>query len=218
MGTLNNGVDWWNSASSQPYHNDLIIAANNSRQSAIATGHPENALTPQEIAQQIGIESGFKSDAVNSTSGATGIAQILPSTAAQPGYGISAVNPNDPHAAIQFAGAYDGAVGVTGYSHGGYSVNDLSPANGATKGAQSGNGDFLSEDQKKQITDNQGSDYTVKGKDVTAIKPSGLSGIVAASEEVFTRLVVVGVGLLLIFGGVIMFRPVQSAIKTVKPL
>lgn len=65
-------------------------------------GVPSNLL-----AAQIGVESGYNPSAFNVSSGATGIAQILPSTAANPGYGLASVNPNDPNASIGFAAAYD---------------------------------------------------------------------------------------------------------------
>lgn len=51
-------------------------------------------------------ESGFNPLAYNATSGATGIAQILPSTAANPGYGIPPVDPTDPNASLAFAAQY----------------------------------------------------------------------------------------------------------------
>ena len=52
-------------------------------------------------------ESGNDPNAVNPTSGALGLGQILPSTAANPGYGISPLtNPFDPTANANFALAY----------------------------------------------------------------------------------------------------------------
>ena len=51
-------------------------------------------------------ESGFNPGAYNSSSGATGIAQILPSTAANPGFGLSPVDPTNPTDALQFAAQY----------------------------------------------------------------------------------------------------------------
>lgn len=58
---------------------------------------------------QVSAESGWNPSAVSSA-GAQGIAQILPSTAANPGYGISPVNPNDPFASLNFLGQYDAAM------------------------------------------------------------------------------------------------------------
>lgn len=54
----------------------------------------------------IGQESGFNPSAYNQSSGATGIAQILPSTAANPGYGLQSVDPTDPNASLSFAAQY----------------------------------------------------------------------------------------------------------------
>ena len=236
MATLNNTRDWYNDPASQPYHTDLDIAAANSQQAAIASGHPENALSAQQIAQQIGIESGYDTSAV-SKKGATGIAQIMPSTAKDPGYGIGTVDPNDPHAAIQWAGTYDGTLGVKRYSNGGYDVSYLSTpsgtklANGSTiKASDVSDSDMgivtNSDGTVTHITDDSvstgdGSSLGTFGKalaDATGSKGgTGLTGLVAGGEEIFTRIVVVGIGLLLIFGGLIMFKPVQNAVATVKP-
>ncbi len=59
---------------------------------------------------QINQESGYNPNAVNPTSGATGIAQFLPSTAANAGFGIAPFNPSDPTASINAAAAYDAAL------------------------------------------------------------------------------------------------------------
>ena len=55
-------------------------------------------------------ESGWNSDAVNSQSGATGIMQFLPSTAANPGFGVQPFNPNDPYASMSAAAQYISAL------------------------------------------------------------------------------------------------------------
>lgn len=55
-------------------------------------------------------ESGWNSDAVNSQSGATGIMQFLPSTAANPGYGVQPFNPSDPYASMSAAAQYISAL------------------------------------------------------------------------------------------------------------
>lgn len=84
--------------SSSPYYAQAVQAAQ-------TWGVP-----PGLFVQQIGAESGFNPNAVNSSSGATGIAQFLPSTAAQPGYGISSFDPTDPSASLNAAAAYDAAL------------------------------------------------------------------------------------------------------------
>lgn len=72
-------------------------------------------VPPDLFLQQINQESGFDPYAVNPRSGATGIAQIKPSTAANPGYGIAPVDPNDPLASLDFAAHYDSVLyGQTG--------------------------------------------------------------------------------------------------------
>lgn len=60
--------------------------------------------------QQIQAESGWNPNIACNGSGACGIAQILGSTAANPGYGIAPVDPSDPAASLQFAAQYDAAL------------------------------------------------------------------------------------------------------------
>jgi hypothetical protein len=43
---------------------------------------------------------------VNPASGASGVAQILPSSAADPGYGITPVDPTDPTSSFEFMGQF----------------------------------------------------------------------------------------------------------------
>jgi hypothetical protein len=88
---------------------------------------------------QIQAESGFNPSAINTRSGATGIAQALPATAADPGYGIAPFDPTDPVASLAFAAQYDAALyaangdswtaALTAYSGG------LTPANPGDYGA-----------------------------------------------------------------------------------
>ena len=51
-------------------------------------------------------ESNWNPNDYNVSSGATGIAQILPSTAANPGDNLPHPNPNDPISSLDFAAAY----------------------------------------------------------------------------------------------------------------
>lgn len=226
-GAIGSGYDWLSDPRSAPYLHDLTIGAQNSAIAAERSGHPENALTVQELANQIGGESSFDPDAINpkAVNGehATGIAGILPSTAAQPGYGLSSVDLTDPHAAIQFAGAYDGAVGIKEYSGGGYSKADLSSNNGsAVSAVDAANADAA---RAYALKNPDATSIVVKDGKVTGASietgllsnssgmQQGLQGIVAAGGEIFTRVVVAGVGLLLIGGGLLMFRPVQNAVQ-----
>lgn len=220
-GAIGSGYDWLSDPRSAPYRQDLAIGAQNSAIAAEKSGHPENALSIQELANQIGGESSFDPNAVNpkAVNGehAAGIAGILPSTAKQPGYGLAAVDLTDPHAAIQFAGAYDGAVGIDGYSGGGYKKSDLASSNGSTVPYEQ-----LTDDQKKAYnaytTDpNSVIGGLLKSGDQTVTKDTipanGPVGIVAVLGEYFTRSVVAVLGLLLIGGGLLMFRPVQNAVQ-----
>ncbi len=67
-------------------------------------------VPPAVLGWQIQHESGGNPNAYNPSSGATGIAQFLPSTAAQPGYGIAPFDPTDPVASINAAAQYDAAL------------------------------------------------------------------------------------------------------------
>ena len=118
---------WLNDPRAAPY-SDLINA------NAATAG-----LTPTQFANQLGIESGFNplinGPVLPSGEQAQGIAQILPSTAANPGYGMQPLPPGgayDPAQAIPWAAQYTaarggGAAGITAYSNGGYSLTDLGP-------------------------------------------------------------------------------------------
>lgn len=68
------------------------------------TGVPLSVLTAQSR-----LESNFNPNAVNATSGATGIGQILPSTARNPGYGVAPIDPSmltNPRENILFQARY----------------------------------------------------------------------------------------------------------------
>lgn len=78
--------DW----SGSPYYQTAINAANT------------YGVPAQLFVQQIGQESSFNPNAYNSASGATGIAQFLPSTAADFG-----INPMDPTQSLNAAAQYD---------------------------------------------------------------------------------------------------------------
>jgi type IV secretory pathway VirB6-like protein len=105
---------------------------------ALATADAEQYGVPVQLfLDQIQAESGFNPDATN-PSGAEGIAQFLPSTAADPGYGIAPFNPTDPTAALAAAAQYNAALyaangdnwvaALTAYSGG------LTPTNPASYG------------------------------------------------------------------------------------
>ena len=63
-------------------------------------------IDPEIFVRQMVQESGLNPDAV-SPAGAVGIAQIMPDTARQPGYGITPISDrNDPEASLQFGAQY----------------------------------------------------------------------------------------------------------------
>ncbi|MFM0224920.1 lytic transglycosylase domain-containing protein [Paraburkholderia dipogonis] len=66
----------------------------------------QNGLPPGTMYGVFKTESGFNPGAVNPKSGAVGIGQVLPSTAARPGYGLrNNLDPRDPATAAQYMGA-----------------------------------------------------------------------------------------------------------------
>lgn len=75
----------------------------------------QDNLNPSVFMAMLATESGWNPNIVNSQgSGAEGVAQIMPSTAAQPGYGIAPIsNPFDYKQAIPFAGQVLKAFGGT---------------------------------------------------------------------------------------------------------
>jgi hypothetical protein len=83
----------------------------------------ETGIPPQILTGLLAQESGFRPDARNPRSSATGIAQVLDATAAQPGYGLPPLSPEarlDPAQAIPWAARYlaarGGALGVTDWN------------------------------------------------------------------------------------------------------
>jgi soluble lytic murein transglycosylase-like protein len=60
----------------------------------------------QLFSDLINQESSFNPNAYNPLSGATGIAQFLPSTAADPGYGVSSFDPTNPDSSLSAAAQY----------------------------------------------------------------------------------------------------------------
>ncbi|ATS92590.1 lytic transglycosylase [Gluconobacter phage GC1] len=169
-------MDWWDNEKSAPYHDDLIAGA-------AASG---GTVTPQELANQIGQESGFDPNAKSTTSSATGIAQILKSTAENPGYGLSSVDPTDASASIRFAGAYDGKVGVSGYSGGNYSKADLDSGTTSGSGATGATGTADTKDEGSGGSDTE---------DASDSDAGGLMGII---EEFGTRMAVIVLGIVFI--------------------
>lgn len=65
----------------------------------------KNGLPPGTMYGVFRTESNENPNAVNPTSGAVGIGQVLPSTAANPGFGLKPGNARDPEFAAQYMGA-----------------------------------------------------------------------------------------------------------------
>lgn len=75
--------------------------------SPVAAAAASQYGVPQQLFfDVISAESGWNPNAYNYKSGATGIAQFLPSTAANAGYGISSFDPWNPTASIYSAAQY----------------------------------------------------------------------------------------------------------------
>lgn len=72
-----------------------------------AAGYANQYGVPTQLFQDvITAESGFNPNAYNPASGATGIAQFLPSTAANAGYGIAPFDPTNASASLSGAAQY----------------------------------------------------------------------------------------------------------------
>jgi hypothetical protein len=110
---------------------------------AIAAAQAKYPTLSQNNISLLGIanlESASQSnpDTAVSSTGAQGLFQVLPSTAANPGYGVSPLSdPNDPNASANFAGAYiTGLINsgdtptqaINAYSGGGYSLSQVQAA------------------------------------------------------------------------------------------
>jgi hypothetical protein len=82
------------------------------------------------------VESGGNEDAYNASSGAEGPFQILPSTAANPGYGVTPISdPYDPEQSATFAAQYDSAMASqTGSVGGGLAAYNEGLGNYQTQG------------------------------------------------------------------------------------
>lgn len=200
--------DWWNDPRSAPYHAALIKGAANSK----------GVVTPQQLANQIGIESGFDVSAKSST-GAVGIAQILPSTAKDPGYGVASVDPTDPEAAIEFAGSYDGARGISGYSGGEYSMTDVnngtlsgqSEEQNAVSGALSALNPLTMATSGLSTAWNALTGSSSSGDtEGTASVPQ--NGLVSGIEALGTRATLVLLGIVFVGGAFLLLRPSASDI------
>lgn len=105
-----------------------------------------NRLDPDFLRGLFKRESGFNPNAVNPRSGATGLGQVLASTARDPGYGIAPLlDRTNPQANIDFSAAYLRAridraggfdAGVRGYSGSEYGASGIRPI-GRADGQQS---------------------------------------------------------------------------------
>ncbi len=90
---------------------NLVTSAMNPYATETAQAERANGIPPNLLGKLLRLESdNFAPDVIAgqrlSRTGAVGIAQILPSTAAKPGYGVPPVNPRDPRASILFAARY----------------------------------------------------------------------------------------------------------------
>jgi len=76
----------------------------------IAQAESDNGIPTNLLAREIQKESNWNPNAVNKRTGAQGLCQILPDTAADPGYGVDPCDPTDPSDSIRFMGQYLGAM------------------------------------------------------------------------------------------------------------
>lgn len=89
---------------STSYLNDPTLSMYSSQIQAAS----QSSGTPLSIMQFVAAheDASGDPDAVNPSTGATGVAQIEPATASDPGYGISSPDPTDPTSSFDFMGNY----------------------------------------------------------------------------------------------------------------
>ena len=123
--------------SSAPYDDTIDAAAR------------ANGLDPNYLRGVLKRESGFDPNAVNRASGAQGLGQVLPSTAARPGYGVPPLtDPFDPVRNINFSASYlaarqrvaggdlnQGTIGYSGNEYGSGGITPIGRADGQIPGS-----------------------------------------------------------------------------------
>lgn len=173
---------------------DELVAIQSASQSS---GVPVGIL--QAVATR---ESGGNASAVNASSGATGLFQILPSTARDPGYGVTPLDASgltDPTQSANFAASYLAAqyqrtgswdAAISQYSGGGYSLADLQSAypqylgSGAVSGTTTGTGTGIGS-SGALVDPTTGSDAGMSS--VTGGGGGGSGGALSGVWEIVTR-------------------------------
>lgn len=117
-------------------------------QAAARYGIPPDVLAAMALRETGGVSN--PDTYVNPSSGATGFLQVLPSTAANPGYGVAPLAQaqlTDPYAEANFAGAYLSALSqakgglapaINQYSGGNYQLSDLTASSSSATPATAG--------------------------------------------------------------------------------
>ena len=193
-------------------------------QQAAAYGVPANVFLAQ-----IQQESGFNPNSPASSTGAIGIAQILPSTAANPGYGVAPLaDPTNPEASITFAAQYDAALAAANggnyntalskYSGGAYTADSLTggaySANAGTSAASTAaaGGSALT-----PVTTPTSGTGSTTGTASTGTGASSMTGLAGMIWEILTRGLVFFAGLAIVLVALIalLFRSktVQTATR-----
>lgn len=178
-------------------------------------GVPSQLFT--DVIQQ---ESGFDPNAYNPASGATGIAQFLPSTAANPGYGIAPVDPSNPQSSLSGAAQYLSAL----YNKLGSWTGALSAYSGSSSGTPyPGNSAIASDLSALSGTStgtatptSGGSDggTSATGSTASASPASWLSTISTWAGQFATRGALILLAILLLLGGVYLFAARTQQVAT----
>lgn len=180
--------------------------------SLIQSAAAQYGVPPALLAWQLNQESGGSPTAYNAQSGAAGIAQFIPSTAAQFG-----INPYDPTQAIPAAAQYDAQLyKQTGSWQGALtrygtlanappsvvsSYQQMASANGIDSGSSGGLGTWLG----NFFNPNQPTLQQLQQQGGVYMDPFGVKGMfggaVSKLEELAIRAALIVVGLALVMGG-----------------
>jgi hypothetical protein len=170
-------------------------------QQASAYGVPVNLFNAV-----INAESGWDPNSYNTSSGATGIAQFLPSTAANAGYGIAPFDPTNSQSSLSAAAQYLSAL----YNSTGSWTGALNAYSGNSQGGQpypgnSGVADALSSLDSSAPTTAGGSPTASAGGTAASQEPAVLSGVSSWLGTYAKRGALILISVLLLLGAIYLF-------------
>lgn len=173
----------------------------------------------------LGQESSFDPTAYNASSGSYGLAQVLPSTAADPGYGIAPFDPSNPQASISFGAQYLAALKQKygSWTQAVHNYGTVPSSGNLTQGQQNVLNVAMTADksQGNNIPNESWFQWLMNGFDPVALGESAagkVEGTVTKTVSSFMlRVIVAGLGLMFITMGlgVIAFSDVTKHAKKI---